>query len=74
MKIKYKLMFKKVIRGILKIPLTPVVLFWNGGMIVLSYAVQVFEWLYNSSDFDKRITKEVQDDYIDNIKKWFTTI
>lgn len=74
MKTKYKLMFKKVIRGILKIPLTPVVLFWNGGMIILSYAVQVFEWVYNSSDFDKRITKEVQDDYINNIKKWFTTI
>lgn len=67
-------MFKKVIRGILKIPLTPVVLFWNGGMIILSYAVQGFEWVYNSSEFDKRITKEVQDDYIDNIKKWFTTI
>ena len=64
----------KVIRGILKIPLTPVVLFWNGGMIILSYAVQGFEWVYNSSEFDKRITKEVQDDYINNIKKWFTTI
>ena len=64
----------KVIRGILKIPLTPVVLSWNGGMIILSYAVQVFEWVYNSSDFDKRTTKEVRDDYIDNIKKWFTTI
>ena len=67
-------MFKKVIRGILKIPLTPVVLFWNGGMIILSYAVQGFEWVYNSSEFDKRITKEVRDDYINNIKKWFTTI
>ena len=67
-------MFKKVIRGILKIPLTPVVLFGNGVMIILSYAVQGFEWVYNSSDFDKRITKEVRDDYIDNIKKWFTTI
>ena len=67
-------MFKKVIRGILKIPLTPVVLFGNGVMIILSYAVQGFEWVYNSSDFDKRITKEVRDDYINNIKKWFTTI
>ena len=67
-------MFKKVIRGIIKIPATPIILFWNGGIIGLSYALQVFEWVYNSSEFDKRVTTEVRNDHIDNIKKWFTTI
>jgi hypothetical protein len=65
---------KKLVRLLLKIPgtviMVPVWLF----LLLLGYAIQFIEWAYEASDFDKRITAEIIQDYKDNIKRWFTTL
>lgn len=65
---------KRLVRLLLKIPGTitvvPVWLF----LLLLGYVIQFIEWAYEASDFDKRITAEIIQDYKDYIKRWFTTI
>ena len=67
-------MFKKILRVIFKIPLTPIIMFYFVSMILMSYIEQFFEWLYDASDFSKSVTQDVQDDFYHGLKKWFTTI
>jgi hypothetical protein len=67
-------MIKKIIRAVLKIPLTPFVVPFNLMLIVVTYLATLHYWLYEASDFDKHIIKEVRQDYISNLKNWFTTI
>jgi hypothetical protein len=43
-------------------------------LLLLGYVIQFIEWAYEASDFDKRITAEIIQDYKDYIKRWFTTI
>jgi hypothetical protein len=67
-------MFKKIIRGLIKIPATPFVVFVLGGMFLATYIIQFGEWVYEASEFDKRCTKETRDDFASGLKKWFTTV
>lgn len=65
---------KKLVRLLLKIPGTIVLVpFWLL-MLLTSYIMQFIEWAYDVSDFDKRITAEIIQDYKDNLKRWFTTL
>jgi hypothetical protein len=65
---------RKIIRLILKIPATPgVVMFaiiWQFTFLV----VQVFEYVYEASDFNRKITQSILDDNKKFVKKWFTTV
>jgi len=67
-------MFKKIIRGLLKIPLTPFVVFVLGGLFLATYIIQFGEWVYEASESDKQCTKETKNDFARGIKKWFTTV
>lgn len=65
---------KKLIRFILKIPGTFVMAPFFIMMIVASYVDSFFGWLYDKSEFDRRITQETRYDFMRDLKKWFTTI
>lgn len=65
---------KKIIRGLIKIPLTPIVVLFCIFMLVGYYIILFVEWLYDSSDSDKQITKECIYVEFKVLKDWFTTI
>jgi hypothetical protein len=65
---------KKIIRALLKIPLTPVVVSFNLLMIFVCSVSIFYGWLYEDTDMEKSINHELMQDYISNLKKWFTTI
>lgn len=65
---------KKFIRGLIKIPLAPFVVGFCSLLILVSYIILFIEWLYESSDWDKQITKGYIDDVFKALKAWFTTI
>jgi hypothetical protein len=65
---------KKLIRLIIKLPITPiVVLFCSLGYILFS-VLAFIQWVYESSEFNKEVTAECQNDMIKILKNWFTTI
>jgi hypothetical protein len=63
---------KKFIRAILKLPLTPFILFWFFIGLVSGVAIMVIEWLYE----DKSLRESTWgiDTAVRDLKKWFTTI
>jgi len=65
---------KKLIRALIKIPATPFVLFYHLLFLFSLYITLAFEWLYEASDFDIKITREIIDDEYKSIKRWFTVI
>ena len=67
-------MIKKIIRGLIKIPVTPLVLAFYGLVILTTYGIQSAEWLYEAHEYDRRLTREIQMGYMTDIKRWFTTI
>lgn len=65
---------KKAIRLIIKLPTTPfIVAFCLLGIVVFK-AVQLFEWIYEVSEYDKLITKYCINDCTRFLKQWFTTV
>lgn len=65
---------KKFIRGLLKIPLTPFVVGFCVLEMVGFYIMLFVQWLYESSEWNKQITKECINDVFKALKDWFTTI
>jgi hypothetical protein len=66
-------MIKSIIRVILKIPLTPVVVFTIVALILTSYIFQFADWLYDADCLDKQATTKVRRDFVLALRKWFTT-
>jgi hypothetical protein len=65
---------KKFIRLLIKLPATPfVVAFFVFSYIIFS-VLSVFEWIYESSEFDRGITREIKSDIVKSLKTWCTTI
>ena len=67
-------MFKKVLRGLIKIPATPFVTVFLLFALLMVYAAMFFEWLYDADDWDKFFTKGMKQDVLNNLKKWYTTV
>jgi hypothetical protein len=65
---------KRQIRLLLKIPGTVIMVPTWLFLLLLAYVIQFIEWAYEATEFDKRITAEIIQDYKDYIKRWFTTI
>lgn len=63
---------KLFLRLILKIPLTPFVLGFILAILAVGHLIMFFEWLYDIDDI--KYSKMVVDDYINFLKKWFTSI
>jgi len=63
---------KKFIRAILKLPLTPFMLFWFFIGLVSGVAIMIIEWLYEDKNLHEStwVLREATRD----LKKWFTTI
>ncbi len=65
---------KKLVRLMFKIPGTVIMVPTWLFLLLLAYVIQFIEWAYEATEFDKRITAEIIQDYKDYIKRWFTTI
>jgi len=65
---------KKLIRAILKIPATPFIVPYHLFLIAASQVVRVFEWVYETGDWDKTITLSIISDSKIALKNWFTTV
>jgi hypothetical protein len=65
---------KKIIRGLLKIPVTPLIVAWSLFIVAGFYVVQFFQYIYECSDFEKEVTQDVIDEQYSMLKRWFTTL
>ena len=65
---------KKIIRGLLKIPFTPLVVFWCLFIIVIFNCILFGQWIYESGEFEKEVTQDCINDQYNILKRWFTTI
>jgi uncharacterized membrane protein YvlD (DUF360 family) len=63
---------KKFIRAILKLPLTPFMIFWFFIGLISGVAIMIIEWLYE--DKNLRESTWVLHEATRDLKKWFTTI
>lgn len=65
---------KLIIRLIFKVPVTLLIvllfIFW----LLVLWVMMFFEWVYNASDLDREVSKEMQSDAFEFLKRWFTTI
>jgi hypothetical protein len=68
-------MIKKIIRGILKIPVTTFYVIVLMGLYYFITMIQFFKWVYDSGDeWDRNYNKTEKKKILDKLKKWFTTI
>lgn len=68
-------MTRKIIRGILKIPVTPFYVLVCMIMYYFITVVQFVEWVYESGDeWDRNYNKTEKKKILDKLKKWFTTV
>jgi len=67
-------MFKKVLRGLIKIPATPFITAFLLFALLMVYAAMFFEWLYDAEPCDKRVTQGMKQDVLKHLKKWYTTV
>lgn len=67
-------MIKKAIRAILKVPITPFFVLVVGLILLTSWCMIFVSWLYEWSEYEKRLNKELKDEYTRMFVKWFTTI
>ena len=65
-----KIFFKILI----KIIGTPFVVLFFVFFYVGNLAAQFFEWVYDTPEYDKQITREIKNAATEDFKKWFTTI
>ena len=65
---------KKVIRGLLKIPLTPFVVVGLLFLITVTYAVSLYDWLYETDEYNRTLIKNIREEYFYNLKDWLTTV
>ena len=65
---------RKLIRLILKIPATPVVLLIHFVLLPGWYILKIFQWIYETNEWNKEITQDLIDDSKKELKKWFTTV
>ncbi len=67
-------MLKKTIRGILKIPLTFIVIPFYLLLLLASYGTSAWFWLYDGNEWDVRANRDARKDLFVDMKEWFTTI
>jgi hypothetical protein len=65
-----KIFFKILI----KIVGTPFVVLFFVFFYLANLAAQFFEWVYESSDYDKQITREIKASATSDFTKWFTKL
>jgi len=65
---------KKLIRGLLKIPLTPFVLIGLLVSIIFTYFVSAYDWLYETDEYNRILIKNIREEYFYKLRKWFTTV
>ena len=65
---------KLLLRLILKIPVTPILVLWVAFMLAVFYIVQFFQWIYDVSEWDKEITRDIKQAQFDLVKRWFTEL
>lgn len=69
-------MIKKIIRGILKVPLTPFILIWFVWWYIIISVSQFVDWVYNENfdEWDCAYLRKQKKESIKFMKKWFTTV
>lgn len=67
-------MMKKLLRLIIKILVTPIAVPVLLFLVITGYISIFIDWLYDKSEWDKSITKDIHNDFLKLFKNWFTTI
>jgi hypothetical protein len=65
---------KLALRLFVKIITAPVVLSAYTLILLIGYGYVVYDWLYDSDNIDKEITRETLSDLHSAIKRWFTRL
>ena len=66
---------RKLIRLLLKIPLTPVVVFFHIFVVLMFFIFPVIYWIYKEDcDTEWEISKEIRNDQYQALKNWFGKI
>jgi len=65
---------RKLIRALLKLPLTPFFLVALGLFLIALTIILFFEWVYEAEEYEIEDTKKQITDCARHMKKWFTTI
>lgn len=66
---------KLLLRLIFKILASPIAVPAMLGMIAIAYGYVFVDWLYDNPDtLDRKMNRELVDDFIQSLKRWFTTI
>ena len=66
---------KLLLRLIFKILATPIAVPAMLGMIAIAYGYIFVDWLYDNPDtLDRKMNRELKDDFIRSLKRWFTTV
>jgi len=65
---------RKLIRALLKLPLTPFFLVASGMFLIAMTIILFFEWVYEAEEYEIEDTKRTLVDCVRHMKKWFTTI
>lgn len=65
---------KKTIRLIVKIIATPLFILAIVALFMFLLIVSALLWLFDGSEIDREISKEIREDLIVSFKRWFTVI
>lgn len=65
---------KKLIRVTVKLLATPLFLIWIMMMLATGYAWKFADWAWERSDFEKGVTRDTHQHFVDIFKQWFTQL
>ena len=66
---------KRLLRLIFKILATPIAVPAMLCMVAVAYVYVFVDWLYDNPDaLDRKINRELTDEFVLKLKRWFTTI
>lgn len=66
---------KMLLRLLFKILSAPIAVPAMLGMIAIAYGFIFVDWLYDNPDtLDRKMNRELKDDFVLSLKRWFTTI
>lgn len=65
-----KLIIRLIFKGPVTLLIVPLFILW---MLSL-WTMMFFEWVYNASDLDRKVSKEMQSDAFEFLMRWFTTV
>lgn len=63
--------FKKILRVLIRILATPVMLIMFALSMVLSGVAMAIHWIYEDSEWEKQLTRDIIKEDVARFRKWF---